>query len=235
METLCKIEACQRPTEVRGYCKNHYVVALHRGDIKKVRADRPPPRDGQVWCTSCSQYLPESEIRWDAVRNRWDGSCRSCKTLAYKRHLDAPLREAKAAERRANHAAYMRKWAAKNRDVQRIKVTLRTWGLTEAQYRALFDAQDHKCAVCGAEARTGKVLAIDHCHDSGRIRGLLCQDCNLGMGQFADDPNLLEAAVRYLRAGGVVHDEALRIPDRSRETARAKARDLARARRRGQA
>lgn len=106
----------------------------------------------------------------------------------------------------------MREYNDKNRERVRLKVTLRKWGLTEGQYQGLFDAQDHKCALCGAERREWRALAIDHDHATGLIRGLLCQDCNLGMGQFADDPDLMQKAVDYLRAGGVVHDPSLRAP-----------------------
>jgi hypothetical protein len=126
----------------------------------------------------------------------------------------------------------MRGWSDRNRDKVRLSVTLRKWGLTEDQYFGLFEVQQHRCAICGAERRSLRVLAVDHCHDTGRIRGLLCQDCNLGMGQFEDDPALLEAAARYLRAGGVVHDESLRIAADTAHFRRTAERDAKRARRR---
>jgi hypothetical protein len=210
-------------------------VALRRGEIEKIRAyRRPEAKAGRVWCTTCKQYKPESAFRWNAPRNNWDRSCRPCKVEAQRRHLDsaAPASEEILRIKRSKHAAYMREWSAKNRDLQRMKVTLRNWGLTQVQYLAMFEAQDHKCAICGAQARAMRALAIDHCHDTGRIRGLLCQDCNMGMGQFADSPDLLEAAARYLRDGGVVHDENLRIPETSPHLKRSRERDTKRSRRR---
>ena len=58
------------------------------------------------------------------------------------------------------------------------------------------------CAICGREAweeRCGK-LHVDHCHASGKVRGLLCEKCNHGIGEFRDDPVLLVQAVAYLEA-----------------------------------
>ena len=126
----------------------------------------------------------------------------------------------------------MRHYRARNAERIRLRVTLKSWGLTQEQYENLFELQEHRCAICGAERRSERALAIDHCHDTGRIRGLLCQDCNLGMGQFADDPELLEAAARYLRAGGVIHDESLRVPPDTNRVRRTAERDAKRARRR---
>lgn len=52
-----------------------------------------------------------------------------------------------------------------------------------------------ECTICGV---FGKSLAVDHCHKTGKIRGVLCFDCNLGLGKFKDDPDLLEFARIYI-------------------------------------
>lgn len=54
--------------------------------------------------------------------------------------------------------------------------------------------QGGRCAVCGEE----KKLHVDHCHDTGKVRGMLCFACNTGIGKLKDDPDLLLAAHRYL-------------------------------------
>lgn len=100
----------------------------------------------------------------------------------------------------------MREYNDKNRDRIRRQVTVNNWGITEEHYEALIAAQGNRCAICGVEATT-KALAIDHDWNTGKARGLLHQDCNLGLGQFKDDPELLEKAAAYLRSGGVIPPE----------------------------
>jgi len=76
-------------------------------------------------------------------------------------------------------------------------------------YKKLLSDQDFVCAIClqpesKKDHRTGKVrdLAVDHCHKTGTIRGLLCTDCNTGLGLFKDNPLLLEVAKRYIQTQG---------------------------------
>lgn len=74
----------------------------------------------------------------------------------------------------------------------------RRYGIGLAEYAALFEAQSGACALCG-DSQIGRRLAVDHCHETKKIRALLCVKCNLGLGQFKDSPELLEKAAQYLR------------------------------------
>lgn len=82
------------------------------------------------------------------------------------------------------------------------------FGLTPEDYLDLLASVDHKCQICGAgegaSKRNGKWthLSIDHIHETGEIRGILCDSCNPGLGMFKDDPELLEKAAAYLRESG---------------------------------
>jgi len=57
--------------------------------------------------------------------------------------------------------------------------------------------QDGYCIICFEKC--DDVLVIDHCHITGKVRGLLCQQCNAGLGNFKDDPKRLEKAISYLK------------------------------------
>lgn len=76
----------------------------------------------------------------------------------------------------------------------------RNYGITLEDYEKLWKAQGHVCAICLQECNRSNStrLCVDHCHKTGRVRGLLCFNCNVGLGKFKDDPELLQAALIYL-------------------------------------
>src|ERR1035437_583338 len=79
---------------------------------------------------------------------------------------------------------------------------LRTnYNITLEEYNVLFESQDGRCAICGtAETASGKSFAVDHNHDTGEVRGLLCIGCNAGLGNLREDPFIFESAMVYLRS-----------------------------------
>jgi predicted nucleic acid-binding Zn ribbon protein len=78
------------------------------------------------------------------------------------------------------------------------------YGLTPEQYAVMLADQEDRCAICRVDLPGGKGgWHVDHDHGTGRIRGLLCHRCNLGLGNFQDDANRLQAAYDYLMRGTV--------------------------------
>ncbi|AXH68491.1 endonuclease VII [Mycobacterium phage xkcd] len=76
---------------------------------------------------------------------------------------------------------------------------LKHYGIEKGGYERLLEAQGGRCGICSRVAcPTGRRFAVDYCHRTGRIRGLLCVDCNQALGKFGDDPDILMSAVRYL-------------------------------------
>lgn len=71
------------------------------------------------------------------------------------------------------------------------------------EFQARLAAQNGRCAICLNQI-SGKGAHRDHCHKTGKWRGLLCPKCNMALGLFQDDPALLMKAVEYLVSGGVV-------------------------------
>ncbi len=84
---------------------------------------------------------------------------------------------------------------------ERIKGKIRThrYGISEDEYAELLRGQAGVCAVCLAEPK-GMALCIDHNHETGAIRGLLCSRCNGAIGMLKEDPKLFASALEYLRA-----------------------------------
>lgn len=106
-----------------------------------------------------------------------------------------------------NNPEKYKKWEEnyRNRHKERLQkeAVCRSVGLAINDYEKMLIAQDNKCAICRCEETRvlkGKVmrLCIDHDHETGRIRGLLCHNCNSGLGKFGDNPDLLTLAVIYL-------------------------------------
>jgi endogenous inhibitor of DNA gyrase (YacG/DUF329 family) len=80
---------------------------------------------------------------------------------------------------------------------------LKKHGVSADEYNRIFALQAGRCALCGKDyygwnSSTTRPLAIDHCHETGKVRGLLCGDCNTALGRFGDDPARLRAAADYL-------------------------------------
>lgn len=83
------------------------------------------------------------------------------------------------------------------RRANREKVLRREFGISLEEYQAMHDTQGGVCAICGM-AETGKTLAVDHCHTSGKIRGLLCGRCNPAVGFLRESPELARELAAYL-------------------------------------
>lgn len=84
----------------------------------------------------------------------------------------------------------------------------RRMGIMECDVAAMLIAQDHKCAICSillVTSRSSKgsrdAMVVDHDHSTGVVRGLLCRQCNVGIGNLKDDHEIVESAARYLRFG----------------------------------
>ena len=99
------------------------------------------------------------------------------------------------------------------------------YGLTRDDYEAMLRHQAGVCAVCHQTPVNSGIFHIDHNHDTGQVRGLLCRRCNVGLGMFGDNPNLLMWASIYLRQRGYTGAEK-RPLDAFEEHMRANVADL---------
>ena len=74
------------------------------------------------------------------------------------------------------------------------------YGITVDDYNSMLEEQGHRCAICKAESPDKRCVRfhVDHCHTTGKVRGLLCNNCNIGLGKFQDNPQFLIEAAKYL-------------------------------------
>lgn len=96
-------------------------------------------------------------------------------------------------------ASYERSKDRRRGSVLRSANLKRRFQITEADYTAMLEAQSGRCAICGtSKPGTSGVFAVDHDHETGQVRGLLCRSCNVGIGNLKDKADLLRSAIAYL-------------------------------------
>ena len=87
-----------------------------------------------------------------------------------------------------------REWRAKNPDKVRAYNRKYKYAISSEEFDRLCQKQKHFCAVCLKQ----RPLCVDHCHETGKIRGLLCRSCNTGLGYFKDDFSTIVRAANYI-------------------------------------
>lgn len=118
--------------------------------------------------------------------------CRPCRNLLNKNLLTPEQKERK----KKNSKRY-----AFSRTVRRRG---QKYGITQEDYQRMLDSQSNVCAICGGyETWEHSRLCVDHCHKTGKVRGLLCSRCNKALGGFWDDTAILSKAIDYLQAARV--------------------------------
>lgn len=159
-------------------------------------------------CKGCGIEKPADDFFRDK-RRKYDAAikmpCRECRSSEQKIHRANNLelvrrKERESWERHAGESGRSRKRVAN------LTRAAKDRGLTLDQLAEIYDGQDGRCAICGDEiffslpGRGNRHTAcIDHDHDTGLIRGLLCQGCNTGLGLFRDDLGIVESAFIYLK------------------------------------
>lgn len=106
--------------------------------------------------------------------------------------------------RKARH----RVWYQRNRAHSKEKATASAlkcrYGISLEDYKLRLEVQEHTCAICGTDNPGGRAkrFCVDHNHETGEFRGLLCHSCNRALGLFKDSPTILSAALEYLTDNG---------------------------------
>ena len=98
------------------------------------------------------------------------------------------------------HYNHTKKWRKTGRgQLSERKRKLKKYGLTIESFDALWTSQGGVCPICnGVLARVGNKYGVDHDHKTGKVRGILCDKCNVGLGSFKDNPEFLHKAAAYL-------------------------------------
>jgi recombination endonuclease VII len=178
--------------------------------------------DGQIRCSVCGDSKPLGAYL-PSVIARGQGPCRGCHGArgAAWRAANIEKHRAQAAARSRRYRRTMteeakdrrragtREWVKANPDKVFEQKCLRRFGMSLADYEGMRAAQGGGCACCGAKVnKSGRRLGVDHDHQTGEVRGILCHHCNAGLGAFGDDPARLRLAIEYLKK----HERKHRAP-----------------------
>ncbi len=152
-------------------------------------------------CKKCNKHKKLKEFGKD--KSRKDGYYPYCKTCTKRINYDNYTKRMGTEETaRYNHERHIR-----DKDTQFWKDIKRQFNLDKEEYLRLIELQNYVCAICKQpskhiDKRTGfpRRLAVDHCHTTNKVRGLLCNLCNTGLGMFADNENNMLVAIEYLKA-----------------------------------
>jgi Recombination endonuclease VII len=150
-------------------------------------------------CTACAKegIGPKPISEFQPARGYRDGFSSWCRT--HRVRCSQQWREANPGKSRLSYL----KGGFKKR-----------YGITIEQYEALYIAQGRACAICRrplisqvaaaarVDSKTDKMSTahVDHCHTTGKVRGLLCSECNTGIGQLQESPAIFRAAIAYIEA-----------------------------------
>lgn len=222
-EVKCKIEGCTAKARQRGRCKTHY--KWYRLENPIASQLREPEHHKAVPVNQFRCIWEERKIKGQLCEE-WLSLEKFANAIAPKpgkyftlvrEHGDEPFGPTnffwrEQVKRREGESK--KDWTARSRkqmitrhpNFERERELRRKYGLTSAQFKAMHDAQDGRCAICfqqemRVEHKTGNYrnLAIDHCHDTGKVRELLCWECNVTLGRMGESVERLEAMIRYIK------------------------------------
>lgn len=164
-------------------------------------------------CPKCTHELPTTSF--SACKKSKDGlnnyckPCRSLLTQEWKARNPEKAKEVAKRYRKSETSILKNREAARrrrethpelHREVRRNNALKSIYGISSADYSVMLEKQHGVCKICNGSCTSGRRLAVDHCHVTGKVRGLLCSRCNTSIGKFEDSVDLLKSAIAYLEA-----------------------------------
>jgi hypothetical protein len=170
-------------------CKNERITEKRRQDPEKYRKKDleqkylyRDPRTPSLTCRTCKIDKDISEFSKIMINIRYP-YCKKCKNAQAKSYRDKNVNRTRSSMRHNSYKKY-------------YKIGLE-------QYEKMQEKQKNLCAICSKpqpymKTKPNCLLGVDHCHETGKVRGLLCNKCNLGLGYFLESQDILESALAYL-------------------------------------
>jgi Recombination endonuclease VII len=194
--TVCGVEkdescfgrhAC-RPDGLRGECRE--CCAAYKASRPEAIARKAAREKHMRLCLTCKVE----------PRYVWPGGQKSCYCwgCVKLRNEAAHARRRSDPERWAKVKAYMQEYSKRDRVLKRARELKTGRGLPPGTIESMLEKQGGMCGLCGDKLQEGRLQALDHDHQTGRVRDILCHSCNKGLGGFRDSPERLTKAILYL-------------------------------------
>jgi len=204
MKEKCYLESCDEPKYCKGLCRPHYIRESKYGDPQenvpiKKRHIYDKSKKNYKYCPDCSRELLRERFAGNSARSDGLASiCNSCDNDRVNQWYDKNKITINA--KRRKHYTDDKAIKARN------GYLLRTYGISLDNYYKLLSDQNDVCAICDkpekvidSKTKRIKVLSVDHCHDTGRVRGLLCYRCNHLIGCLGDNEESFTKILNYLK------------------------------------
>ena len=222
MPQKCHAIGCNEPAIAKGLCDKHRKRLERHGHTETTRSEDWGKREKhpayRSWCGLVRYHKLQIPTEW--LNDFWAFVKDVPEKPSEQARAFRPRQEEAwssnnfywkeprtTVEKRKERAEYMRQWLrasrAANPDYFKDKDLKKLYGVTLDWYKEQYAKQGGVCAICSKPETTvihGKQvsLAVDHCHDTGKVRGLLCVPCNRGIGMLKHNRDLLQKAIAYL-------------------------------------
>ena len=140
-------------------------------------------------CTQCKQNKTLSSFYSRKDSTKYQNKCKQCMDSNFKEYYNK------------NKSKILTQQQTESKFKRRDQELKRRYGISLDEYNLLLEGQNKQCAICKINISSSSHL--DHCHKTKKVRGILCQHCNQGLGQFKDNHLLLQKAIDYLKTNQV--------------------------------
>ena len=202
---VCSVVGCEKPVCAKTYCEAHYKRFKRHGDPLIGRPshwglkEKHPLNHSYMWFKRNNLLCEEWLDFWIFVkavgdkkenyslRRRDKTKILSPENFYWKETISCP-----------DHNKRMRDWNKANPEKVRNSYYKKSFGITLDQYNEILEKQGGVCAICNEKDSNFVNLAVDHDHNTNKVRGLLCHLCNRALGMFKDDIIRIKNAIMYL-------------------------------------
>ena len=225
MRNICEVNDCDKLVVTHGLCDKHRKRLARHGHLESTRPNDWGDRESHplysLW-RGHKRYKTKHPLckSWD--NDFWLFAASIGERPSKNHHLKPINKENNiqngnwhwvesifAKLNSEDQKSYTKQWAREDRkrnpDKYRDKSLKKQYGIGLIEYNKMLENQGGKCAICDQEetaidprSKRPRNLAVDHCHNKGHVRGLLCSNCNLAIGNLKDSTDLLRKAILYL-------------------------------------